>query len=150
MRGKEHQSTDDRSKEALFKIRYAAEFDGESVTDIGDQSNVKQEEYQHNTGDTTSASKSALSIAGELPGHGTSSPRPAKKPDKVITDRVDHEDIMVTILSQTFWDKKMTQATIKTLAGRAQQKASPGNLFNLTYIDELLTRLDMSGVEAGR
>ena len=150
VRGKEHQSTDDQSEEALFKIRYAAEFDGESVTEIGDQTKVKQEEYQHSTGDTIDASQSTLSIAGERPGHETSPRRPATKPDKAITDRVDHEDIMVTILSQTFWDKKMTQATIKTLAGRAQHEASPGNLFNLTYIDELLTRLDMSGIEAGR
>lgn len=147
---KEHQGAGAQLGEALFKIRHAAEFDDKSVTDIGGQKNVKQEEQQLDNGNAAEASQSAIYMTGSRTNHGTSLPRPATKPDSAFTDRVDQEDILVTILSQTTWDTKMTQATVKSLAERAQQKASPGNLSDATYIDGLLTRLDMSGIQTGR
>ena len=41
---KEHQGTGNQPEEALFKIRYAAEFDDGSVVDMGGQADVKQKE----------------------------------------------------------------------------------------------------------
>jgi len=92
VREKEHQGAGGQSEEALFKIRHAAEFDDESVTDIGDQKNVKQEEQKLDSGNAAEASQSAISMIGSRPNHETPLPRPATKPDSVITDRVDQED----------------------------------------------------------
>jgi hypothetical protein len=100
----------------LFKIRYGAEFDEESVRDTGSQGDVKQERQDH-TGHGAEAGQPAVFLSGGRSGHTIPLQRPAVKPQKAITDGVDQEYIFVTILSQTSWDTKMTQATIKILAG---------------------------------
>lgn len=65
-------------------------------------------------------------------------------------DGVHQEDVFVAILSQASWDSRMTQMAVDNLARRAQQKATPGHLFDQAYINGLIRLIDTTGVEPER
>lgn len=146
----EQQATIGQSEEALFKIRYAAEFDDESVRSIGCQANVKHE--QQDLDDTASESVQLVSTVPASPSdHAPLPPAIASFQDaNSARDGVHQENVFVAILSQGSWDIKMTQMAVDDLARRAQQNAPPGHLFDQAYINGLIRLLDTTGVDAER
>lgn len=146
----EQQATVDPSEEALFKIRYAAEFDNESVGSIGSQAIVKHE--QKDLDDTASESVQFVStVPVGPPDHPPLPPAMSSSQDaNSARDGVHQEDVLIAILSQGSWDIRMTQMAVDDLARRAQQNATPGHLFDQAYINGLIRVLDTTGVEAQR
>lgn len=147
---KEHQATSGRSEEALFKIRYAAEFDDESVLDSGSHANVKHE--QQDVDNTAVELAQFVDPAPSGPQDRTPS-LPAIASSQYASSARDgfhQEDVFVAILSQASWDSRMTQMAVDNLARRAQQKATPGHLFDQAYINGLIRLIDTTGVEPER
>lgn len=147
---RENQATGDQSKEALFKIRHAAEFDDESVRDSGDLASVKHE--QEDLDDT--AMELVQSVSTVHAGSPDLAPLPlTMTPTQVANsarDDIHQEDIFVAILSQGSWDARMTQIAVDDLARRAQQNTTPGHIFNQTYVGGLIRLLDTKGVGVER
>lgn len=146
----EQQATIGQSEEALFKIRYAAEFDDESVRSIGNQAIVKHE--QKDLDDTASESVQFVSTVSDGPSDRAPllSAIASSQDANSTRDGVHQEDVFIAILSQGSWDIKMTQMAVDDLARRAQKNATPGHLFDQAYINGLIRLLDTTSVEAER
>lgn len=145
------------SEEALFKIRHATEFDDESASDKSDNRiQVKQEPEDDCSVAVTPrrVTRSSARAATETPSNtriksAAVTPRKLSKTTS-SRDDTDQDDIFVAILSQSSWDLKMTESAVENLSQRARQTATNGQLFDMAYVDSIITRLDRTGIEPVR
>jgi hypothetical protein len=148
---KGHQAAAGQSEEALFKIKYAAEFDNESDReDTGGQIQVKREPR---SGDLPAAAYGQPAVESIASTPDETLTLPAVETPRRATatqDGVDQEDVLVAILSQASWDSKMTEMTVKALSERAKERTAGGHLFDTGYLDKLFARLDGAGINAER
>lgn len=150
-------SADPPSEEALFKIRHAAEFDGESARgEGGSWVQVKQEPKDDDaiTASPRRVTRSSVRAATITPCR-TKIPSAANTPEKAIAttipgDVTDQDSIFVAILSQGLWSLKMTESAIENLSQRARQRAANGQLFDVAYVRSIIDRLDQTGIESTR
>lgn len=146
------------SDEALFKIKHAAEFEGESAKEGPvDRIQVKQEPKDDDN-ITISPRRVTRSSTRRLT---TDTPCRTKPTSNAVTaaedvkttspcDDADQESIFVAILSQSIWGPKMTESAVDNLAHRARQAAANGALFDVAYVDSIIKRLDRTPVDSGR
>lgn len=145
------QATNNKSKEGLFKANTAINF-GRRSAGQGSGSRVQvRQERQHVDGATTTLAHPAQERSA-IPMGRMSSLVVLPTPQSVITtgNDVDQDDVIVAILSQDIWDDKMTKMTVDNLAERARDCKSGGHLFDVAYLDRLLSRFDSAGITAER
>jgi hypothetical protein len=152
LKQKEPEPVSGLSEEALFRIRHAAEFDDESV--VAGNNNLVQVKEEQQDDDLLPRSPSRPTDTTGSPYRARSTPTVAAS--RAISDsdglrsEVDQESIFVAILSQGSWDLRMTESAIENLSHRAREQAAQGQVFDVTYVNGIIERLDRMGVEASR
>lgn len=158
-KSKSQQSPAGPSEEALFKIRHAAEFDGESIQGEPDgRIQVKQEPDDDclTTVSPRRTTRSSARLAKDTPCDTKLTPTACdtgqvSKPT-ATRDDANQETVFVAILSQASckWDLRMTESAIENLSRRARQRAANGQLFDVAYVRSIIDRLDRAGIEDAR
>jgi hypothetical protein len=112
---------------------------------------VKEEQQD---GDSFPVSSSRPTDTTGSPHRAWSTPTVAA-PQAIVDDNgprseVDQKSVFVAILSQGSWDLRMTESAIENLSHRAREQTAQGQVFDVTYVNDIIERLDRTGIEAGR